>query len=76
MDTVNRRCEDIEDECPSEEFNEGAPSGTCWGDGHYLCETCKLFRSDFVGAEGVEKRSWLLMMQGHPMYAVKIGTLK
>jgi len=33
--------------CPSNDFTEGEPSGKCWGDGHYLCQSCKWYRADF-----------------------------
>lgn len=32
--------------CPSNDFEEGEPSGKCWGDGHYLCQSCKWYRAD------------------------------
>jgi hypothetical protein len=36
-----------EEECPTEDFTPGVPAGTCWGDGHYKCNDCVLFRADF-----------------------------
>lgn len=30
----------IEEDCPSEDFDPGEPSGECDGDGHYLCREC------------------------------------
>lgn len=36
-----------DEDCPSEDFNEGQPSGKCWGDGHYKCDDCVFFRQDF-----------------------------
>jgi hypothetical protein len=65
-----------DEECPSQEFDYGKPSGGCWGDGHYMCETCRHFRKDFVGEKGIQKRSDLLAMQGMPGIAIKIGTIK
>lgn len=34
-------------DCPSNDFNHGKPSGQCWGDGHYLCQSCSHYRRDF-----------------------------
>ena len=65
-----------DEECPSDEFSYGKPNGTCWGDGHYMCEKCQWFRSDFVGEQGINKRSELLSLQGMPGIAIKIGTIK
>lgn len=62
----------INEECPSDDFEKGMPQGKCWGDGHYMCENCKHFRHDFVGAEGFEKRDWLIRSQG----AIQIMTIK
>lgn len=59
------------EECPSDEFEDGTPSGSCWGDGHYMCESCKHFRKDFVGIDGIEKRSEILRFQCQ----IKITTL-
>ncbi|MEK6828772.1 MAG: hypothetical protein AABY15_01510 [Nanoarchaeota archaeon] len=61
MDTVIKRPEG--EDCPSDDFEKGTPAGKCWGDGHYMCDGCKHFRSDFVGAEGVEKRDNILRGQ-------------
>lgn len=65
-----------DEECPSSEFSYGKPKGTCWGDGHYMCENCKNFRKDFIGEIGIQKRSEILSMQGIPGIAIKIGTIK
>lgn len=27
-------------ECPSNDYIKGTPSGKCWGCGHYLCNEC------------------------------------
>lgn len=27
-------------ECPSNNFIKGTPSGKCWGCGHYMCYQC------------------------------------
>lgn len=27
-------------ECPSNDYLKGCPSGKCWGCGHYLCYEC------------------------------------
>ena len=61
MDTAINRPEG--EECPSDDFKIGTPAGKCWGDGHYMCDECKYFRKDFVGAEGVKKRDNLLAGQ-------------
>ena len=34
-------------DCPSNEFKQGEPSGKCWGCGHYLCRECANYREDF-----------------------------
>ena len=31
----------IEDDCPTNDYTPGIPSGTCESDGHYMCEECK-----------------------------------
>lgn len=49
--------------CPSNDYTEGEPSGKCWGDGHYMCNTCKWLRADFKG-EDWKKRDALLAGQG------------
>lgn len=36
-----------EEDCPTNDFIEGEPAGKCWGDGHYKCNNCVLFRADF-----------------------------
>ena len=41
------RSENIDEECPSNDFLEGIPSGQCWGDGHYQCQNCCHYREDF-----------------------------
>lgn len=64
------------EECPSDDFKEGKPSGECWGDGHYMCEQCKHFRVDFTGESGIQKRHELYQIQGTPGYSIKIATLK
>lgn len=34
----------IYEDCPTEDFISGKPQGDwCQGDGHYMCEECKLF---------------------------------
>lgn len=38
---------EINDDCPSNDYEIGVPQGQCWGDGHYLCDNCKHFRNDF-----------------------------
>lgn len=35
------------DDCPSDDFEQGQPNGTCWGDGHYRCKSCIHYREDF-----------------------------
>lgn len=50
-----------EEDCPTEEFTEGQPSGKCWGDGHYKCGDCVLFRADFKNDH--TKRDRLLAAQ-------------
>ncbi len=62
----------IDEECPSSDFEKGTPQGKCWGDGHYMCDNCKHLRQDFVGAEGAEKRDYLIRSQGQ----IKITRLK
>lgn len=59
----------LDEDCPSEDFSEGQPSGTCWGDGHYKCDDCMLFRADFKSDP--TKRDRLLAGQGF----IKIYTL-
>ncbi len=49
--------------CPTNDFKTGEPNGTCWGDGHYMCNSCENFRSDFKG-DGCKKRDILLQGQG------------
>lgn len=36
-----------DDECPTNDFNQGVANGKCWGDGHYRCKYCVNYRSDF-----------------------------
>lgn len=38
---------DDNEECPSNDFTLGTPSGSCWGDGHYRCKECIYYRNDF-----------------------------
>lgn len=33
--------------CPSNDYQQGKASGKCWGDGHYRCLECKHYRADF-----------------------------
>jgi hypothetical protein len=35
------------EDCPSCDFEQGEPSGKCWGDGHYQCNNCIHYREDF-----------------------------
>lgn len=42
-----KRDNDPENECPTEDFLSGEPSGKCWGDGHYECGNCINYRADF-----------------------------
>jgi hypothetical protein len=58
------RSTDDNEECPSNNYESGKPNGSCWGDGHYMCDTCKHFREDFLGSEGKEKRERLTRGQG------------
>jgi hypothetical protein len=51
-----------DEECPTNEFSEGTPSGKCWGDGHYGCKLCKFFRKDFL--DNPNKKHNLLYGQG------------
>lgn len=44
MDTIRVN---KQEDCPSKDFEQGAPNGNCWGDGHYLCQQCKHYRKDF-----------------------------
>jgi hypothetical protein len=39
--------EKTDNECPSNDFDKGVPSGKCFGDGHYRCLECKHYREDF-----------------------------
>ena len=32
--------DDLENDCPSEDYEPGEPNGECESDGHYLCEGC------------------------------------
>lgn len=48
--------------CPTNDFTYGEPNGKCWGDGHYLCNSCKYLRADFKG-NGWEKRDALIAAQ-------------
>jgi len=34
--------------CPTNDFEQGTPSGKCWGDGHCLCKDCVNYRADFA----------------------------
>lgn len=43
----SNRDSSAEDECPTNDFSPGNPSGQCWGDGHYKCKECKFYREDF-----------------------------
>lgn len=36
-----------QDECPSNDFEQGEPNGKCFGDGHYRCKECIHYRADF-----------------------------
>lgn len=56
--------------CPSSDFESGNPHGSCWGDGHYACQVCKHFRSDFVGEEGFHKREALLTTPRHQIQII------
>lgn len=51
-----------DEECPTVDFMEGHSSGKCWGDGHYKCDDCVLFRADFKADQ--TKRDKLLTAQG------------
>jgi hypothetical protein len=51
-----------EEDCPTNEFDPGEPSGSCWGDGHYECANCLLFRADFKADP--TKRDKILEGQG------------
>lgn len=37
----------IGEECPTNEFKQGAPKGKCWGDGHWMCKHCLHYSEDF-----------------------------
>ena len=36
-----------EEQCPTNDYKEGEPQGSCWGDGHFECKNCANFREDF-----------------------------
>lgn len=36
-----------DEECPTNDYEQGEPQGKCWGDGHYECRNCKHYREDF-----------------------------
>ena len=58
-----------DEDCPSEDFEEGSASGKCWSDGHYKCNDCVFFRADFKADP--TKREKLLAAQNF----VRIYTL-
>lgn len=33
----------IDEDCPSKDYENGMPNGDCQGDGHYLCLCCKKY---------------------------------
>lgn len=37
----------LDEQCPTNDYKQGKPQGKCWGDGHYLCQSCKWYRADF-----------------------------
>ena len=50
MDTIDEieiRSSNPTEDCPTNDFTLGEPSGQCWGDGHYMCKLCKHYRLDF-----------------------------
>jgi hypothetical protein len=47
--------ETTHNDCPSNSFKYGKPSGTCWSDGHYICNNCKNLKPEFVNKENLDK---------------------
>ena len=47
LELTETRSSNPDEDCPTEEFTLGEPSGECWGDGHYMCKLCKNYRLDF-----------------------------
>lgn len=42
-----KRSENMNEECPTNDYHLGEPNGKCWGDGHYLCKKCLNYKLDF-----------------------------
>lgn len=44
---MNTQIKAEDEQCPSNDFEQGEPAGKCWGDGHHRCKVCKHYREDF-----------------------------
>lgn len=53
---IEKRSDNEEDECPTNDFEKGESNGKCWSDGHYKCTECKNYREDFkrLGQEYID----------------------
>ena len=40
--------DNVQDDCPTRDFEIGEPGGMCFGDGHFMCLKCKNLRADLV----------------------------
>jgi len=36
-----------DEQCPTNDYIQGKPNGSCWGDGHFQCKNCIHYREDF-----------------------------
>lgn len=50
-------------ECPTNDFEVGNASGSCFGDGHYQCSDCVHYRADFK-ANGQDYIDFVHINQG------------
>lgn len=45
----------VRSDCPSKSFRYGKPSGTCWSDGHYMCNDCQNLKPAFIDKNNLDK---------------------
>ncbi len=60
------RDNDEADDCPTQEFTPGEPSGKCWSDGHYECNSCQHLRPEFkdnwrLRSDVIEAQHWVVL---------------
>lgn len=56
----------IDDDCPTQDYSPGEPNGKCWSDGHYECNGCQHLLPEFknnwrLRSDVIEAQLWVVL---------------